>query len=541
MTKRERWMAVGLVVLWAVLFLPNLRTNPNWYGDEGEWMEKSWTFIHGTPRVGPVTNDFVFPYPYPPLYMLVNGTLLVVFGNDIVVGRALGAVTALAAAAVLFWIGTRLRGKSFGFLCAALFLVYPQTDINFRWVRSHPMAGTLVLASCGFLVRYVQEKRLRDAVWAGGMCSLATATNYYAVGMIPAVMLTVAWVVWREKKNHWLHLVSATAAAGTYGTLFVLWYLATHGGWTHLQEQVHRLGGMTQPPGLPEVGLRIMKFFFQTPTRIGPTGLEGHDWWLMAAVVGLVAFPVGRVRAWLVIWTLLLMIPIFRKQDNVSWFFYPATMFLPLLALGVAGTADWIGRGVEFITKAKIRWLPGGVAALVWGVISLQGSLGHFHTLIDAFTQQSVPEAEAAMKYVNEHTGPEDFVLVPKQIYWLVKHARKSMLSLCQPYEGGTNGAWPVPIPRSAYWFDCRWENAKYCVLDSGVDASGRERRGIDLVYTIGPGGASEIVPAMIAQGWKVVYAGGQGVAYAEIGPAKKWPVVVGGEYLVLENPRFVK
>jgi len=50
-TSRERRLAVGLLVLWAFLFLPNLRTNPNWYGDEGEWMEKSWTFIHGTPRV----------------------------------------------------------------------------------------------------------------------------------------------------------------------------------------------------------------------------------------------------------------------------------------------------------------------------------------------------------------------------------------------------------------------------------------------------------------------------------------------------------
>src|SRR6266436_4403973 len=101
-TKGERNAAVVLVALWALLFLPNLRTNPNWYGDEGEWMEKSWTFIHGTPRIGPIVDDFIFPYPYPPLYMVVNGVLLRLFGNDIVVARALGAVTALAAGAGLF-------------------------------------------------------------------------------------------------------------------------------------------------------------------------------------------------------------------------------------------------------------------------------------------------------------------------------------------------------------------------------------------------------------------------------------------------------
>jgi hypothetical protein len=60
-TKWERIAAIALVVLCGRrCFCPNLRTNPNWYGDEGEWMEKCWTFIHGTPRVGPIIDDFVF-------------------------------------------------------------------------------------------------------------------------------------------------------------------------------------------------------------------------------------------------------------------------------------------------------------------------------------------------------------------------------------------------------------------------------------------------------------------------------------------------
>ncbi|HTS20100.1 MAG TPA: glycosyltransferase family 39 protein [Verrucomicrobiae bacterium] len=546
-TKWERIIAVGLVVLWAALFLPNLRSNPNWYGDEGEWMEKSWTFIHGTPRVGPIIDDFVFPYPYPPLYMLVNGVLLRLFGDDIVVARALGAVTALAAGAILFWIGTQVRGKTFGFLCAAALLVYPQTNMNFRWVRSHPMAGTLALACVGFLIRYLQEKRLKDLVWAGVFCSLATATNYYAVGMIPAVIAAAAWVNWRRWREPvaWRHVITGALTAGAFGILFVLWYVATQGGVGHLREQLQRLGGMTQPPGIAEVLSRIAKFCFTTPTSIGPQGLEGHDVWLIAAVLGLIAFPVARLRAWLVFWLLMLMWPIFRKQDNVSWFFYPATVFLPLMALGVGGAAEQLGRLLALALKKKdsagVQVAPGVVAVGAWAIISLNGAWGHFDTLIDRFTQRSIPEAEAAMKYVNEHTTDDDFVLVPKQIYWLVKSPRRSMLSHCQTIEGKTNGAWPVPIPRDRFWFDCRWQNAKYLVLASGVDATGRRQWGIDLVYTLGAGGGSEIVPLMLDGKWNVVYQGGREVAYAEIGPGKKWPVVVDGEYLVLANPQLVK
>src|SRR5439155_1709015 len=162
------------------------------------------------------------------------------------------------------------------------------------------------------------------------------------------------------------------------------------------------------PPSIVEIGTRIVKFCFTTQTHIGSSGLEGHDLWLIAAAAGLITFPVARLRGWLVFWLLVLMWPIFRKQENVSWFFYPATIF------------------------------------------------------------------------------------------WLVKTPRKSMLSHCQTIEGKTNGAWPVPIPHEMFWFDCRWQNAKYLVLASGADASGQQQWGIDLVYTLGVGGAKDVVPLMV-------------------------------------------
>ena len=76
MTKNTKLILAGLLVLWAVLYLPNLRTSPNWYGDEGEWMEKCWQLANGHARNGPVSNDFVYPYPYPPLYMWITGFAL---------------------------------------------------------------------------------------------------------------------------------------------------------------------------------------------------------------------------------------------------------------------------------------------------------------------------------------------------------------------------------------------------------------------------------------------------------------------------------
>jgi 4-amino-4-deoxy-L-arabinose transferase-like glycosyltransferase len=541
-TKWERVFAIALVVAWATLFLPNLRTNPNWYGDEGEWMEKSWTFIHGTPRVGPIIDDFVFPYPYPPLYMVVTGTLLRVFGNDLVVARAVGAVTALAAGAILFWIGTRLRDKRFGLLCAAAFLAYSEANTNFRWVRSHPMAGTLALVSVGFLIRYVQEKRLRDAIGAGLFCSLATATNYFTYPLIGAVVVTVAVVNGRDWKlaRAWRDVAVTAIAAGAYGGLFVLWYSTVH-GWEHLMIQVGRLTSVASNEVRPTFGGEVERFVenvwnlgFHTPTQGPPLPWSGHDWWLTVATIGFVFLPTRdwRLRLWMPIWLLVLMYGVFQKLNNVPLFFYPATIFLPLMAVGFAGVLAWAGELTKRLAVKSGEEAAGTIAVLVlagFAWLSATGAWGHFHTRIDLWTQQSAPDAEAAMAFVNAHTTKDDFVIVPKQIYWLAHCDRRSMLTFCARYEGVDNDM-PVPahIPRELFWFDCRLEQAKYLVMEYGVEQrilpDGRQAQlpiGIDAVYTLGLRGVREIVQRT---------------------QDEKWPVVFHqGAYLVLANPQLVK
>ncbi|HUJ09072.1 MAG TPA: hypothetical protein VL171_03535 [Verrucomicrobiae bacterium] len=560
-TNWERGVAAALLILWALLFLPNLRTNPNWYGDEGEWMEQSWTFIHGRPRVGPIVDDFVFPYPYPPLYMLINGTLLRVFGDDIVVGRALGAVTALAAAALLFWVGTRLRDKDFGFLCAAAFLVYAEANVNFRWVRSHPMAGTLALASTGFLIRYVQEKRLRDVVWAGLFCSLATATNYFTYPLIGAVVVTVAVVnplaagtPFRRTISTRLGRVAiAVGTACAYSALFVLWYCAAHGE-GQLMAQVGRLTSVAsnevRPTFIGEVQRyigNVLNLGFKTPTHLNPrTGMAGRDWWLVIATLGFIWLPVRRekwLRLWMPFWLLVLMYGVFKKLNNVPVFFYPATIFLPLMALGLAGVLTWAGElCAKGLQSRESKWVPAAIGLLVFFIPSVKGAWGHFSTRIDQWTQHSVAEAEAAMSYVNQHVAPNDFVMVPKQIYWMAHCERRSMLTFCARYEGPVNDMpVPVPIPRSEYWFDCRCENAKYLVMASGVDTATERPIGIDLIYVSGLKGVPEQVEKIVDAQWKPVYVGGSGEMALVNVRGHRWPVAVDGEYLVLENPHLVK
>jgi hypothetical protein len=132
------------------------------------------------------------------------------------------------------------------------------------------------------------------------------------------------------------------------------------------------------------------------------------------------------------------------------------------------------------------------------------------------------------MRFVNAHVTKNDFVIVPKQIYWLARCDRRSMLTFCARYEGVDNDM-PVPahIPRELFWFDCRLQEAKLLVMEYGVEArtapDGRLVQlpiGIDAVYTL-----------PVLRGVREVM---------EQAQKEKWPIAFRqGAYIVLANPRF--
>lgn len=520
-TTQERLVAAALLLFWAVLFLPNLRTNPNWYGDEGIVMEEAWTLAQGHPRYGPLQEDFLSPNPHPPIYLMLLGGLLKVFGNDIVVGRALQVATALATVTILFWVGTLLRDKKFGFLCAAAFLCYPEVAIHYRWVRAHPMQGMWVLACIGFLIQYIQEKRLRDVVCAGVMCSLAVGTHYFAFPLMGIVVLTALLV---NKRHVWAAVVTSCAFIG----LFFFWFLISHdGGISHLMV---RFSGASQQgfdvvksSWLGEI-FRLYKllveFVFLTPT-LNTDGTLGVDIWILTASLGILFFPVAKFRRWLVFWVLGLMVGVFAGRNTVGAFIYQAFGFIPLLAVGFAGALVQLGDRAARILPERgdaVRIFPAVVLLGGLGFFSLLGSLGHFHTKIDRWTVQSWMDAEATMQFVNSRTTSNDYVVMPDQLFWLYAHEKKAQLIHCAHYELGIEENSTVGVPRDQYWFDCRLENAKYVVLAYALDGGGQPF-GIDAIFWLGYKGPREIFQKLQKQEWPVVFQR--------------------GEYTVVANPKF--
>jgi len=520
-TTQERLLACALLAFWAVLFLPNLRTNPNWYGDEAIVMEEAWTLSQGHPRYGAMREDFLSPNPHPPLYLLILGGFLKTFGHDILSGRILQILVALGTTVILFWVGTRLRDKNFGFLCAAAFLCYPEAVIHHRWVRGHPMMGMWALAAVGFMIQYVQEKRWKDIALAGLMTSLAVGSHYFSFPLMGVVILTALIV---NRRHVWV----AAATSGAFAAGFFLWFvLSQPGGLAHLL--VRFTGASNQGFGamqssLAAEGIRLyrllVEFVFLTPT-LGRDGTLGVDFWIITASLGMVFFPVVRFRKWLLFWLLALLFGAFCSRNTVGMFLYQAFGFIPLLAVGFAGAVVRLGEGASRLLPQSKRAHRYPAVLLIGGlgILSLIGSLGHFHTKIDRWTVQSWRDAEDTMRFINARTTAEDYVVMPDQLFWLYDHERKAQLMHCAHYENGIEENFAAGVPKDQYWFDCRIANAKFLVLGYGVDAK-NQPIGIDAIFWFSYKGPRQIVEEVQKQ---------------------KWPIVFQkGEYMVLANPRFI-
>lgn len=514
-------VAVGILLLWALIYLPNLRTNPNWYGDEAIVLEEAWTLAQGEPRYGAMQFNFLVPTPHPPIYLGALAVAMKVFGRDILVGRALQALTGLATCIVAFWVGMRLRSKAFGVLCAVAVLTYPEAAIHFRWTRGHPMQGLFALACFGFLICYIQNQRLRDAVWAGLMCSLALGMHFFAFPLIGIVIATVFFI---NRK----HLIPAAAASFAFPMVFVAWIaFFGSGGIIALITQFTTASTQSfqavQPSIQQEVWRlyhRLAEFVFLTPT-VNQQGIVGVDLWILAGCLGLAFFPWQRYRKWLVFWALAMMLGVFAVRDTVGMFLYQAFGFIPLLAIGFAGglygAGDWLA--VHSPLKSPIiKWIPSVVVLSLLALFCIAGSFGHFHTKIDRWTVQSSQDAESVMDFVNNSTGPDDFVIMPDQLFWLYRHERKAQLIQSAVFDFGIEENLAQKVPKSWYWFDPSLANARYAVVAAAAGPDGQSR-GIDAIFWSGYEGARKVLEKFQSDKWPVVFSA--------------------GDYLVLENPRF--
>jgi len=176
--RRLGWWLGGIILLvWIILYLPNLRSNPPWYGDETLSLAIARNVFHGDPTLDAFRLTFWHAYlPYQPAYLWLVGLFSACTGGDILGGRFFNVLIGLFCSWTIFSMGRRLFGTIPSFIGALLCLTYVQAIIHYRWIYPHNMVSLGFALMTLYLMRSYRPKN----DWRAG-CALALATGSHPI------------------------------------------------------------------------------------------------------------------------------------------------------------------------------------------------------------------------------------------------------------------------------------------------------------------------------------------------------------------------
>ena len=475
---------------WALLYLPHLRINPKWYGDETLIHHTARNLIHGIPSNFALWNTFWHPhYPYQSLYTFICGLFSFFTSGDIVGSRFFNALLALACAFSFFFLGKRSFGSSGALFATLMFLSYEQSIIHFRMSYAHNGAALGNLLLTLYLLRPSELKT--DLKGGLGLALSAGSHPLFIHSAVAAFFLRIT------RPKSWIPLFLPT---GLYLMVSIGLLYWRFGPWLaedlkHLSDSFVNRGGQ-DASSLLEALSNLLQFATQ-------------DWYHLSAVIGLLLCLNRRFYAagLMGLWVLLMLV---KNRANLIVFYYQAVVILPVLALG---WARWFG--IFQATSQKFfgnsRW-----AATLWILPTLlfltnfpSSWNNHLTPRNQYWVTQDTKEVESCAAWINERTTPDDFVAANPNIAWLLKARVAPYLQIITWY-GETTQGYENGNKRERFRYDCSLEKARYAIIGD-----------IDQRWTFGEPNVNHLVELLKSHQWPVVWKG----AY----------------YLVLANPSLPK
>jgi len=484
-----------VTIVCACLYLPNIRTSPAWYGDEGFALTAGLNLAHGIPVHGSFWNTFWNPYaPYQPFYEFCIGWAARLSGGDILGGRLVNSFFALITALIITLYGRKVLGFIFSFGAALIFLTFEQSVIHFRWIFTHN------LIALGYALAFIGlsgKIKTKSNYFAGiglGISALALPLSVY--GLIAAALLRLRYPrSWLPVCGPYLLVTLASLALG-----FCL-YPKQGFIWSDLVETFRfYVDASRENGGGFKFIENISRFFLQDAF---------HAFGLLMFLICLRgrAFAIGFGG-------LLISFLLLQNRQNLTVFYYQAIILTPLLAMAYgfglrkifllvrrAGFQSKIIRRLSM----SVPFIIAGLSFLVILPSSLKGTL---KTRIDFWTTQSNQEVESAAHWINSRTTPEDLVICHQNIAWLL-HARTADYLQAATWQGLSTWPFKRPLRKDQFRFEPKLDAAKFAVIAD-----------IDQRWTFG----QPNIPTLI-----------------QTFDSEKWPLVwSGANYRVLQNPRFV-
>jgi len=475
------WITCAIFLIWAVLYLPYLRTSPHWYGDETLSLELGRNVFHGSTTYGPLKLTFWHSFaPYQPAYLWLVGLFSAITRGDILGGRFFNTLLVLAMAYSIFVLGRGLFGIIPAFFGALLCLSYEQAIIHFRMIYCHNMVALGFTIMTLFLLRPSSPRN----DWRVG-CGLAIgslAHPLFAYGAIAAFLSRI------KVPRSWFRMASPP-------TLMLLltfgWIIFHYGSADWLIKDLHALAtyyandsayNSNAGQGL----LTNMAVFFS------------QDFFHMGAAILMLLCLVSRFYA-AGICGLTISILLLQNRQNLVGFYYEAIILFPILVICWAAGISVCGMCMKKLLPWPHSKQTTYLVALAMPAIFLFFNLppvlsGKLIPRNQPWTTQRLSDVEAAAKWLNANTNPDDLVIANSNIAWLLKAKTADLLTVTA-WEG-----YPVIFLNDTFTHDrfsypASIDSAKFLVIGD-----------IDTIWTMNQPNVNHVIQALFSKGLTPVW-----------------------------------
>jgi 4-amino-4-deoxy-L-arabinose transferase-like glycosyltransferase len=469
-----------LLAVWGALYLPHLRENPGWYGDETLTLMIGKSLYEGTGADRAMYATFLHPgYSYQPGYAWAIGLAASLTNGDILGARALNTLLALGISLVMALSGRRLFGTAPALLSALLFLSYEQSVIHFRWIYPHNAVAFGFLLAVLFLIRKASTRN--DLLVGVGLSLAALSHPLFLHGSI------AAWLCRLKRPLSWVRmaLLPALAVCG-----LAAWTLSRLPDKHWLLEDIFRLG----------------QFYGQFSKENG-SGLQSLK--NVLVFYSQDAFHLGAfVCAVVCLWRRFYAIPLFlavvsglllQNRQNLTVFYYQAVVFLPVLALAYAGALRLLTLRLRSLVGVRSRWLV--LAAFSLPFVLFVGSFskaltGQLTPRNQFWVTQNTEEVTAAAAWLNARVAENDLVVCHQNIGWLLKCHTTDFLQ-ATAWAGRPTFTFEELPAKERFLFPADLSLAKYVVLGD-----------IDRRWTLGQPNVGWILEKLKTESWPVTWQG---------------------------------
>jgi len=469
----------GVLAIAIVTRFSWLRVTPGWYPDEGSDIDIATHMMRGEQRYFAIGSSTLVA-ARPPLFHLVLAGLFRLFGRDILVLRMLTGAYGVLVVLLLFVLGRQLWGTNLALLVASLYAIYPNAVLTSRFGFLYNQLALLNLLLFYTLWRFIMGG---SRWWLVAACLSVGLSLLTSVSSLPTIGFVALVLFLTRRSALWWALPLMAGLPMLYGA----WMMAQvpQAFQCDLQCTFARIGGSW----LHKIAYAVWNY----------KQLLLWDAWLTLGAFGLTLLRPSQNRLYtLAFFWYHLFTTVSGVPAVVGVAYHYVIPLLPWTAVGMAAFVMWVFSrlvsGLERLCNRLYIRLPWARARAHWDAVlwrlgrTCMVGLTLFWVLVSPFvamatqavivpgyappdievvTVRSIQDAESTIAYINRHVAPDDVVLAPPHVAWMVD-AQVADFQQAVAYIGGETQNYPRDVDRSRFLFDCSVQNARYAVVWDG-------------------------------------------------------------------------